>query len=79
MAAVGLEQRELTQLAGSEARKVALARLLWENTTVSMQWIADHLRMKSAANASQQIRRSRREKRELPKALRRLVLSKNVA
>jgi len=79
MAAFGLEQRELTQLAGSETRKVALARLLWENTTVSMQWIAGHLCMKSAANASQQIRRSRRENRELPQALRRLVLSRNVA
>ncbi len=42
--------------AGSDARKVALARLVWEGTTVSQQWIADELGMSSAANVSQQIR-----------------------
>jgi hypothetical protein len=45
-----------------------------------MQWIADRLAMKSAANASQQIRRATRERRELPKALRHWAsLSRNVA
>jgi hypothetical protein len=41
---------------------VAIARKIWENTTVSMSWISEKLAMKSAANASQQIRRSRAEK-----------------
>ena len=71
IAATGLRREEMRSLSGSDARKVALARLVWEGTTVSQQWIADELGMSSAANVSQQIRRDTRpEKRQkLPSPL----------
>ena len=50
---------ELRDLRGSDARKVALARLRWELTTVGQERIAQQLRMGSAANVSQQIRRAK--------------------
>jgi hypothetical protein len=65
LAAAGLDARTLAALPGGDARKVAIARVIRETSTVGMQWIADHLAMKSAANASQQIRRSRRENPKL--------------
>ena len=55
--AAGLEQERLQPLPGSDARKVALAALLWGRTTMSQAWIAEQLAMGSAANVSQQIRR----------------------
>jgi hypothetical protein len=39
-------------------------------TTVSMGLIADRLAMKSAANASQQLHRTKSRVKDLPKALR---------
>jgi hypothetical protein len=42
---------------------VAIAAKIWENTTMSMSWISENLGMKSAANASQQIRRLRAGKK----------------
>ena len=36
--------------------------LLWEQTTVGQSWIAHRLRMGTAANVSQQIRRAKRQK-----------------
>jgi hypothetical protein len=42
---------------------VAIAAKIWENTTMSMSWISENLGMKSAANASQQIRRQRAGKK----------------
>jgi putative transposase len=64
--ALGLD--EMKALPGSDARKVALARLLWERTTVSQVWIAEQLGMGSAANVSQQIRRDRtlKKRQKLP-------------
>lgn len=59
----GLSKRDLKRLPGSDVRKVAIAEKIWGNTTVSMGWISDRLAMKSAANASQQIRRMRTRKR----------------
>jgi putative transposase len=59
LAASGLEKQELKELPGSDERKVAIALQIWENTTMSMSWISQKLAMKSAANASQQIRRLR--------------------
>ena len=55
----------------SDARKVALARLLWERTTVRQGWIADKLGMGSAANVSQQIRRDKaaQKRQKLPQSL----------
>ena len=69
LAAAGLTAGELKRSPGSDPRKVALARLLWERTTVSQGWIAERLRMGSAANVSQQIRRSRLGKKRMPPSL----------
>jgi REP element-mobilizing transposase RayT len=57
--AARLTSEELARLSGSDPRKVALASEIWEQTTVSQAWLAEHLFMRSAANASQQIRRYR--------------------
>ena len=71
---------EITRLPGREARKVAIARIIWEQTTVDMKWIAEHLHLRSAANASQQIRRHRQQPPKLPKSLERWASqSRNVA
>ena len=50
----GLTDSDLKILPGSEERKVAIARIIWEQTTVDMKWLAEHLFLRSAANASQQ-------------------------
>jgi putative transposase len=70
LAAAGLEKRELRRLPGSDGRKVAIGRRIWERTTVSMNWISEHLAMKSAANASQALRRKEVKPGTLPKQLR---------
>ena len=80
IAAAGLSFEMLRELPGSDVRKVAIASLIWERTTVSMKWLAENLSMRSAANASQQIRRHRKEPRKLPKALNQWIIqSRNVA
>ena len=80
MAVATLDAASLRELPGSDARKVAIARLIWETTTVDMTWIADNLEMCSAANASQQIRRHRNHPPALPKDLRKWIdVSRNVA
>jgi putative transposase len=56
LAAAGLSTSELSRLKGSDPRKLALARLLWQNTTVSQGWLAEKLHLRSAANVSQQLR-----------------------
>ena len=38
--ATGVDLKEFRALRGSDPRKVALARLLWEHTTVGQEWIA---------------------------------------
>jgi hypothetical protein len=63
LAACGLMEKELKALPGSDVRKVAIAVKIWENTTMSMSWISENLGMKSAANASEQIRRQRAGKK----------------
>ena len=50
------------------ARKVAVARVVWGQTTADMQRLATHLHLRSEANASQQIRR-RQQPAELSKDL----------
>lgn len=55
--AAGVDPTELERLKGSGPRKLALADLLWKRTTVSQEWIATKLAMRSAANVSQQLRR----------------------
>lgn len=70
--AAGLRKQDLAGLPGSELRKVAIAREIWDRTTVSMSWISGQLAMKSAANASTQIRRIKKMKKPtatLPAAL----------
>ena len=70
LAAAGLERTGLGHLSGSEIRKVALADLVLSKTCVRQSWIADQLKMRSAANVSQQVRRYRaNKKRKLPRAL----------
>ena len=63
LAAAGLGERELMDLPGSDLRKVVIATVIWGKTTVRMSWISEKLAMKSAANASQQIRRMRARQR----------------
>ncbi len=69
MEAAGLDAVELRRLKGSDPRKVAIARVIRQRTTVSLGWIADHLSMRSAANASQQILRMENREKVLPKPL----------
>ncbi len=47
---------DLPRMKGSAPQKLALAELLWKPTTVSQEWIAEKLAMRSAANVSQQLR-----------------------
>ncbi len=60
--AAGLDEKELRALKGSDPRKLVLAELLWKRTTVSQEWLAEKLSMRSAANVSQQLRRLDRAK-----------------
>ena len=52
-----LAKEELAGSGCTEPRKVLLAWLLWQKTTVSQAWIAEHLGMKNAANVSRAIHR----------------------
>ena len=58
-----LKEEALDRLPGSDERKVAIAESIHRNTTVSQAWIAERLRMKSAANVSQQLGRKREPER----------------
>ena len=60
--AAGLMAKDLPALKGSDPRKLALAEVLWKQTTVSQEWIAEKLSMRSAANVCQQLRRFNRVK-----------------
>ena len=57
--AAELEGSDLKGLRGSDARKVAIAEVIWSRKTASQKWIAECLAMGSAANVSQQLRRKR--------------------
>jgi putative transposase len=59
LARVGLREGKLGELPGSDPGKLEIAAEVRANTAVSMAWIAERLRMKSAANVSQQLRRFR--------------------
>jgi putative transposase len=52
----GLLEEDLARLNGSDPRKIALAIFLRRRTTVSNSWLAERLRMKSAANVSHRLR-----------------------
>ena len=45
-----MSEESLAQTLGSDPRKAALAKVLWNNTIVSQTWIARRLEMCSAAN-----------------------------
>jgi REP-associated tyrosine transposase len=80
--AAQLGAEEARSLPGSEARKVEIARTIWQMTTVSQSWLAKHLGMGSAANVSQQLRRraAAAPRAKLPSALQKWVaLSRNDA
>jgi len=64
-------QARLAELKGSDPQKVALGLLIRKTTTVSQGWIARRLQMKSAANVSQLLSRTRPSKNneKLPLAL----------
>jgi len=66
-----LPESKLAELKGSDPQKVALGMLIWKTTTVSQEWIARRLQMKSAANVSQLLSRTRPSKNneKLPLAL----------
>jgi hypothetical protein len=57
-AAMGLTAEEVQKGGGSDPRKVALAQVLQaKTTTVPQRWIAQQLKMGSAAHVSQQVLR----------------------
>lgn len=71
LAAAGLSEADLPKLRSTDPRKLALTRLLWQQTTVSQGWLADRLHLRSAANVSQLLRRETPTKAErLPKEFR---------
>jgi REP element-mobilizing transposase RayT len=69
--AAGLRQQDLPNVPGSDPRKVSMAQLLWCRTTVTQEWLAEKLQMRSAANVSQLLRRAalKPRKRQLPHRL----------
>jgi len=78
MTAAGLSTTELAALPGSNPRKVAIARVVWEQTTVGLPWMATELHLRSAANASQQMRRHRQKPPRLPKELRHWIAAQSI-
>lgn len=75
LAAAGLGEEELGRLKGSDPRKVLLAELLWRRTTVSQEWLAEKLAMRSAANVSQLLRRGHGKRAQMPAALKAFLSS----
>jgi hypothetical protein len=70
---LGLTEAKIAGSPGSDDRKEAIARLIWERTSVSQGWIANELGMSTGANVSQQIKRNKGfdEGELLKKAMRR--------
>jgi len=48
----GLRKTDLPRIRDNDPRKVAIAREIWKEKTVSQSWIAERLAMKNAANVS---------------------------
>jgi len=61
-----LAESDLEVLPGSDPRKVAIADSIHKSTTTPLGWTAERLKMKSAANVSQQLNRQRRRQPEPP-------------
>ena len=69
----GWNRVDLSRLKGSDPRKVALAELLCKQTTISQEWLAEGLKMRSAANVSQLLRRAQGYRGKVPRRLGSLV------
>ena len=65
----GLSEEELKTPVRGDLTRAAIAARIFRETTVSQQWIADQLGMKSAPNVCQQIRRFRNLEDKMPKKL----------
>ena len=64
------EVGRLATLKGSDARKVAIARVIGKRTRASTRWLTEKISMRSATNMSQQLRRRKRDGGEgLPEPL----------
>ena len=66
-----LKRKDLDLLNGSDPRKVFIALFLKRKTTISNAWLAEYLKMKSAANVSNRLRNfvPKKVKAQLPKEL----------
>ena len=73
LASAGLTSGDLEALPGSDARKVAIAGLIRRRCMVANGWLAERLKMSSAANVSQQLRRAAADRAKLPKPLREFI------
>ena len=62
-------KKSLAAIPANEPRKVELARLVWKKTTVSQAWIAERLGMRSAANVSLALHRTKHRRKGLPAEL----------
>jgi len=73
--AADLGAPELKALPGSDARKVALAKLVRERTTAPLEWVAKRLQMGGAANAGHYVRtRTWKQVRgKIPKAMSKFI------
>jgi len=67
MQSLKMGAEELKTTAGSDPRKVIIAKAVHEKTAVTRRWTAARLEMKSAMNVSQQIKRLKTGKLKLPK------------
>jgi hypothetical protein len=77
--AAELSDDDLLRLPGSEPRKVAIAPVIWERTTVPQSWLAEKLMISSPANVSQQLRRGdlSKNRTSLPRKLREWLAAVN--
>ncbi len=75
MEALGLSDSDIRKSMRGDLRRMAVAKVLDNRTTVSQKSIAQRLNMKSAANVSQQVRRfSELPERHLQTVIRTLCL-----
>ncbi|MCG8600224.1 MAG: transposase [Verrucomicrobiales bacterium] len=76
----GKTREELREVIASDWTRAAVAWAIWKETIVSQSWIAEAMNLKSAANASQQIRRfAALPDNELGREWKRWKQSRNVA
>jgi putative transposase len=76
----GIDEAALREDRRGDWRRASVAWAVAKETSVPHAWIAEKLNLKSAANASQQIRRFHRTPvKELPREVKQWKLSRNVA